>query len=38
MSYGLKAWEPWMLDEEIGIEHIKYAYVVLRVLLNILLY
>lgn len=26
MSYGLKGWQPWVLDEEEAIEHIKYAY------------
>ncbi len=26
MTYGLKTWADWVLDEEEGIKHIKYAY------------
>ncbi|GJE95550.1 aryl-alcohol dehydrogenase [Phanerochaete sordida] len=26
MSYGLKGWQAWVLDEEEAYEHIKYAY------------
>lgn len=27
MSYGLKGWQPWVLDEDEATEHIKYACV-----------
>ena len=29
MQYGSSSWQPWVLDEEEGIKHIKFAYVVL---------
>ena len=28
MQYGSKGWQEWVLDEEEGIEYIKYAYVI----------
>ena len=29
MQYGSPLWQPWVLGEEEGIKHIKYAYVFL---------
>ena len=26
MSYGTPEWQPWVLDEKAGVEHIKAAY------------
>ena len=26
MSYGIPGWQPWILDEKAGLEHIKAAY------------